>query len=98
MENAIKNWDHAKENNCAGMSLEELFECWQKIESESRKKFEVITRSIQREQKLKSQNKFVAKENLFLKERVDALEKDINLSVLGLPRKMVKVNETELQS
>lgn len=39
LESAIKNWDHAKENNCSGMNLDKLFFCWEKIENESRKKF-----------------------------------------------------------
>ena len=48
LESAIKNWDHAKENNCTGMSLDELFNCWTKIELESRKKFEGIVKAIKR--------------------------------------------------
>jgi uncharacterized hydantoinase/oxoprolinase family protein len=95
LESAIKNWDHAKENSCSGMNLEELFDCWQKIENESRKKIESIAKAIKREQKLKSQNNFIVKENIFLKERVDSLERDINLSVLGVPRKLIKPNEEE---
>ena len=73
LSNAILNWDHCKENSCNGMSLEEMFVCWEKIESESRKKIESINRSIKREQKLKIQNGFIIKENTYLKERVESL-------------------------
>lgn len=43
------------------MSLDEMFVCWEKIEAESRKKFEGIAKAIRREQKLKSQNNFIIK-------------------------------------
>ncbi len=95
LESAIKNWDHAKENNCAGMNLDELFNCWAKIEAESRKKFEGIAKAIKREQKLKSQNNFILKENFFLREKIEALEKDFNMQALGNPRKRVKEEEIE---
>ena len=38
-------------------------------------KFETIAKGIRREQKLKSQNHFILKENIYLKERVEQLEK-----------------------
>ena len=88
----MRNWDHAKENSCSGMSLEELFGCWEKIECDSRKKIEGINKSIKREQKLKIQNGFIIKENSYLKERVEALEREMNLSGLCQPRKQIKVN------
>jgi hypothetical protein len=83
LEGAIKNWDHAKENSCVGLPLDELLGCWEKIEHESRRKIEGINRSIRREQKLKIQNGFIVKENAYLKERVDALEREMNLAPLG---------------
>lgn len=48
MENALKNWDHTKENNYEGMNIDELLNCWQKIEMESRKKIEGIGKAIKR--------------------------------------------------
>lgn len=77
------------------MQLEELFCCWEKLENESRKKIEGINKSIKREQKLKIQNGFIIKENAYLKERVEALEREINLSGLCQPRKMVKLDTPE---
>jgi hypothetical protein len=72
------------------MNLDDLFGCWAKIEAESRKKFEGIAKAIKREQKLKSQNNFILKENFYLREKLEALQKDFNMQALGNPRKRVK--------
>ena len=46
------------------MDTDELFLAWEKIESDSRRKLESVAQGIQREQKLKSQNNFILKENI----------------------------------
>jgi hypothetical protein len=56
-------------------------------------KFETIAKGIRREQKLKSQNHFILKENIYLKEKVEQLEKGQGPDEKSeaRPRKVVKL-------
>ena len=55
-------------------------------------KFEMIAKGIRKQTKLKSQNEFILKENIYLKERISAFQKKIqseNFESMK-PRKLLK--------
>ena len=55
-------------------------------------KFEMIAKGIRKQTKLKSQNEFILKENIYLKERISALQKKIQIENFESmkPRKLLK--------
>ncbi len=77
------------------MAFEEIVLLWEKVEGQTKKKLECLAEGIQKEQKLKSQNNFILKENIYLKEKLSSMEKEyVQLSGSKNPRKMAKLNET----
>ena len=58
--------DSSKENG-NDSSIDDLLGKWEEIEKDTDRKIEAISKGIKKEQKIKSQNKLIMKENIFLK-------------------------------
>ena len=63
----MKNWEGFGNRVQEDVSTEEMVDLCEVMLNENGIKFETIAKGIRREQKLKSQNHFILKENIYLK-------------------------------
>jgi len=63
----MKNWEGFSNKSQEDVSTEEMIDLCEVMLNENAIKFDTIAKGIRREQKLKSQNHFILKENIYLK-------------------------------